>query len=139
VTETVSRATNRVIADSEGHGAFAAEAVELAPGHAPGGTMWAAPLGARNVMLVRFPPDFVSDFHLSRLGAWLFVLSGRFELELASGARREFGPGEIVRFEDDRGDGHRTRTLGGEVVAVIAQTLPGRTDGDPPQISTAHL
>jgi quercetin dioxygenase-like cupin family protein len=100
--------------------------VEFAPNAGPAGTVWLAPIGTGGFTLVRFPPGFTSETHVTKVPSWLIVLQGRIEVALSDGARRTFEPGSVIRFADSVGHGHQTRALddAGATVAIAATNAP---------------
>src|SRR5262249_9207457 len=71
------------------------------------------------------PPGGDHDFHWSPGRALQFTLSGRLELELGDGSRRQFGPGDSFMLDEQgRGQGHRSHELAPRV------TLNVRIDPD---------
>ena len=112
----------KVVVDADGRTAFAPFEIELTRTAGPAGTFWAAALAQSGASLLSFPAGFVSEFHTSPTTPWLFVLQGRFEVEVSDGVTRVFEPGDTIRFEDSSGQGHRSRSLGGEDVFVAIAT-----------------
>lgn len=47
--------------------------------------------------------------HVAPQRHWIIILSGRVEVTVSNGDRREFGPGDIVLDEDVSGRGHLTK------------------------------
>ncbi|MBK6659277.1 MAG: cupin domain-containing protein [Proteobacteria bacterium] len=72
-------------------------------------------LGAVNVLFVELPVGLDQDWHPAPNRQFVIVLSGRLEVEVAGGARREWGAGEVFMADDTRGQGHLTRVLEGPV------------------------
>ncbi|MGY1773724.1 hypothetical protein [Blastococcus sp. SYSU D00813] len=69
--------------------------------------------------MYRFPAGFANDFHNAPAPTWMLFLTGRFEITTSDGSRRLFGPGDVVRFEDVTGPGHRSRVVSDDDVHVV--------------------
>lgn len=72
-------------------------------------------IGAVNVLFVELPAGLDQDWHPAPNRQFVIVLSGRLEVEVASGERRRWGPGEVFLADDTSGQGHLTRVLDGPV------------------------
>lgn len=64
--------------------------------------------------LHRYSPGYVNDWHPAPRRQYVITLSGRGEVELASGQKITSGPGHIEFAEDTTGKGHITRVVGNE-------------------------
>jgi len=62
----------------------------------------------------RLPPGFFRDWHPVSRRQYVITLSGRGEVELASGRTIRSEPGHVFLAEDLTGQGHITRVLGTE-------------------------
>lgn len=70
-------------------------------------------------------PD-VWDFHVAPRRQFAIHLRGRTEIEVGSGERRTFGPGDILLADDRTGQGHISREIEGprlQVFAVLADVV----------------
>ena len=78
----------------------------------------AAPLGvsdtanADTLLFLTFPVGWVGEWHAAPRKQFVFVLSGRIEVEVGDGEKREFGPGDVILALDTAGRGHISRTVG---------------------------
>jgi hypothetical protein len=87
----------------------------------PGGVFNAAAMGESAVALVVFEPGFACDFHNTPDPTWMFVMHGQLEMELSDGVVQRFGPGDIIHFSDQDGQGHKSTVIGDqEVIAATA-------------------
>ena len=59
------------------------------------------------------PPGLVSDFYNAPRRQIFIPLTGRVEMEVGDGTKRQFGPGDIVFADDGSGEGHKTREIEG--------------------------
>jgi hypothetical protein len=66
---------------------------------------------ASSTYFVRFPPGFTQDWHPASERRYLVTLSGKGEIELATGQKIPLEPGRVLRAEDLSGKGHITRTV----------------------------
>jgi hypothetical protein len=102
--------------------AIVEEVAELSP--VPGLTGTAAlsvgPLGSGDAALYRFPAGFENDLHNTEVLTWMIVIEGQLELGTTDGASAILQPGDVARFEDATGPGHRSRVVAGSEVLVAA-------------------
>jgi len=90
----------------------------------------AAPLGAsasgeaETLLFLTYPVGWVGDWHPAPRKQFVFILSGRVEVEVGDGEKRSFGSGDAILAADITGPGHIARTLGNKpaVSAVVAVT-----------------
>jgi quercetin dioxygenase-like cupin family protein len=94
--------------------------LEQSPG-APGGVE-RSEVNVTRLQFLRWPPGVVNDWHPAPARQYVITLSGRGEVELASGKKILLEPGRVLLAEDVSGKGHITRTLGTEVWIRI--TIP---------------
>ncbi len=78
---------------------------------------------APGVLFREMDPDYDSGWHCVPNPLYLVILRGEIEIEVGSGEVRRFGPGTILRPEDDSGEGHRTRGLGGQIISTVVVNL----------------
>lgn len=70
---------------------------------------------AEGISLKESAPGTVQDWHPAPCRQYVITLSGTSEIEIASGVRRRFGPGDIMLADDTTGRGHVTRIVGDQV------------------------
>lgn len=63
------------------------------------------------------------DYHTAPRHQYVVFLSGGAEIEVASGAKRQFGPGDVLVAEDLTGHGHIIRNVGEEPRVSLAVPL----------------
>ncbi|MDH3601552.1 MAG: hypothetical protein OEU26_18220 [Candidatus Tectomicrobia bacterium] len=66
----------------------------------------------------RFPADYFSDWHTAPRKQYIVILSGKMEIGIGDGSKRQFGPGDIVLADDMTGQGHTTASVGAPRVSV---------------------
>jgi quercetin dioxygenase-like cupin family protein len=76
---------------------------------------------AASTNFVRFPSNFLEDWHCAHARRYVITLSGRGEVEVAGGRRIRMEPGRVVLFEDRTGKGHISRALTADWTAVFVQ------------------
>ena len=74
------------------------------------------------------PAGGLLDFHTAPRRQFVITLSGVVEIECGDGARRRFGPGDIMLADDTTGQGHITREIEGPRRSLF---LPVPADFDP--------
>jgi quercetin dioxygenase-like cupin family protein len=80
----------------------------------------AAAAGAQ-IVFRRFPADYFSDWHCAPRRQYIIILSGRMEIGIGDGTKRQFGPGDVLLADDLSGQGHTTASVGEpRVSATIA-------------------
>ena len=77
----------------------------------------------KDAQFLRLPKGKVQDWHNTRVRQYIVTLSGRGEVEFASGQKIPLDPGRIVLVEDVRGKGHITRSIGQEDLVFFAVPL----------------
>lgn len=68
----------------------------------------------------------VWDYHVAPRRQFAIHLRGRTEIEVGSGERRTFGPGDILLADDLTGQGHISREIEGprlQIFAVLADSV----------------
>ncbi len=118
---------HNVVEEPGGKSRFVSGELELAPvaDVSPGGVFNAVGLGDAGVGIVVFDAGFECGFHNTPAPTWMFLTSGRIEIEVSDGDAREFKAGDIVHFSDAAGQGHRSKVLGDEeVIAATAGFNP---------------
>jgi hypothetical protein len=85
---------------------------------------------APGVLFREMDADYDSGWHCVPHPLYLVILAGEIEIEAGSGEVRRFGAGAILRPEDDNGEGHRTRGVGGRIISTVVVNLtPARAAG----------
>jgi len=70
------------------------------------------PFPVRGLIFVEQPPSTPDwEPHVAPRRQWVIVLRGRAEVTVSTGERREFGPGDVLLFEDTEGEGHVSTPL----------------------------
>jgi hypothetical protein len=75
-----------------------------------------------NVTFARSSDGYFNDYHNApRRQYAIFMSGGQMEVGIGDGTVRSFGPGDAVLFEDMTGQGHTSRTVGGD---RLSATVP---------------
>src|SRR5437660_1336954 len=75
---------------------------------------------ASNITFTRSPNGRFSDWHNApRRQYAIFLSGGQMEVVIGDGTTRRFGPGDAVLFEDLTGQGHTSRSVGGDRLTAI--------------------
>src|SRR6201998_3169370 len=75
---------------------------------------------ASSITFTRSPNGRFSDWHNApRRQYAIFLSGGQIEVVIGDGTTRRFGPGDTVLFEDLMGQGHTSRSVGGERLTAI--------------------
>ena len=69
------------------------------------------------------PPGWWQDYHTAPRHQYVVFLSGGAEIEVASGEKRRFNPGDVLVAEDLTGHGHIIRNTGEEPRVSLAIPL----------------
>ena len=70
------------------------------------------PFSVQGISFVEQPPSTPDwEPHVAPRRQWVIVLRGRAALTVSTGERREFGPGDVLLFEDTEGEGHVSTPL----------------------------
>ena len=77
------------------------------------------------------PPGTLNDWHVGPRRQFVITLSGRAEIEVASGKKIALEPGHIELIEDTTGKGHTTRVVGKEDRVSISIPLTDQTVATP--------
>jgi len=73
-----------------------------------------------SITFTRSPNGRFSDWHNApRRQYAIFLSGGEMEVVIGDGTTRRFGPGDAVLFEDLTGQGHTSRSVGGDRLTVI--------------------
>ena len=84
--------------DTDGRARFREHALALPEGTPA--SMLSAVMPSGGLQLRLSPVGFRSGFHVTTTPQWVFILSGRMEINLQDGSARAFGPGQHF-FSDD--------------------------------------
>ena len=79
--------------------------------------------GPGDITLGQRPPGWWQDYHTAPRHQYVIFLSGGAEIEVASGAKRQFVPGDVLVAEDLTGHGHIIRNTGEETRISLAIPL----------------
>ena len=75
---------------------------------------------ASSITFTRSPNGRFSDWHNApRRQYAIFLSGGEMEVVTGDGTTRRFGPGDAVLFEDLTGQGHTSRSVGGDRLTAI--------------------
>ena len=75
---------------------------------------------ASSITFTRSPNGRFSDWHNApRRQYAIFLSGGQMEVAIGDGTTRRFGPGDAVLFEDLTGQGHTSRSVGGDRLTAI--------------------
>jgi hypothetical protein len=75
---------------------------------------------ASSITFTRSPNGRFSDWHNApRRQYAIFLSGGEMEVGIGDGTTRRFGPGDAVLFEDLTGQGHTSRSVGGDRLTTI--------------------
>ncbi len=87
---------------------------------------------ATGVQFRRTPAGTFSDWHVGPRRQYVITLSGRGEIEVASGRKIPLEPGRIELIEDTTGKGHTTRVTGTEDRVSISIPLADQASSRQP-------
>ena len=81
------------------------------------------PQAASQIMFVRLPPGWSTDWHPAPAYQYVCVLAGQVEFTVGDGDVRQFAAGDVLHLQDITGKGHCTEVIGEEdlVIAVVQQ------------------
>src|SRR5580704_359795 len=75
---------------------------------------------ASSITFTRSPNGRFTDWHNApRRQYAIFLSGGQMEVVIGDGTTRRFGPGDAVLFEDLTGQGHTSRSVGGDRLTAI--------------------
>jgi hypothetical protein len=112
--------------DTDGRARFREQALALPEGTP--GAMLSALMPTGGMQLRHSPVGFRSSFHVTTTPQWVFIVSGRMEINLQDGSARVFGPGEHFYSADTLPPGatfdptlhgHWSRQLGDEPLVTL--------------------
>ena len=84
--------------DTDGRARFREQAITLPEGTPS--SMLSALMPSGGLQLRHSPVGFRSSFHVTTTPQWVFILSGRMEINLQDGTSRVFGPGQHFYSDD---------------------------------------
>lgn len=67
--------------------------------------------------------DYSYDWHNTPRRLFAIMLEGEVEIEIGDGAKRQFGPGDILLAEDTEGRGHIARNVNNQPRKTVFVTL----------------
>ena len=79
--------------------------------------------GPGDITLGQRPPGWWQDYHTAPRHQYVVFLAGGAEIEVASGAKRQFQPGDVLVAADLTGHGHIIRNTGEETRISLAIPL----------------
>ena len=79
---------------------------------------------AQKLGFLTVPAGISPDWHPAPGKRFVVILSGLAEIEVGSGERRKFGPGDVVLVSDVQGRGHIVRVLSKEDVVAAWVPVP---------------
>ncbi len=80
-------------------------------------------VGPGDITVGQRPAGWWQDYHTAPRHQYVVFMSGGAEIEVASGAKRRFGPGDVLVAEDLTGHGHIIRNIGEEPRVSLAVPL----------------
>lgn len=80
-------------------------------------------VGAGDFTVGQRPAGWWQDYHTAPRHQYVVFMSGGAEIEVASGDKRQFGPGDVLVAEDLTGHGHIIRNVGEEPRVSLAVPL----------------
>ncbi len=84
--------------DTDGRARFREQAIALPEGTPS--SMLSALMPSGGLQLRHSPVGFRSNFHVTTTPQWVFILSGKMEINLQDGSSRVFGPGQHFYSDD---------------------------------------
>lgn len=91
----------------------------------PNGVVDLAPV--KGVEIHRTQPGFSIGWHVEKRRQYVITLSGRGEIDIASGKKIFLNPGSILLVENTTGKGHMTRVLGDKPWVALWVPLQDKT------------
>ena len=80
-------------------------------------------VGEGDITVGQRPAGWWQDYHTAPRHQYVVFMSGGAEIEVASGDKRQFGPGDVLVAEDLTGHGHIIRNVGEEPRVSLAVPL----------------
>jgi hypothetical protein len=91
------------------------------------GTELSAVVPVKSLQFRRTNLDYNLDWHTAPARQFVITLSGESEVELEGGKKLRLGPGNILLAEDTTGQGHISRALTGDRIALDIGLADGAT------------
>ncbi len=91
------------------------------------GSDLSASVAVTSLQVRRTNPDYFYDWHPAPRRQLVVTLSGESEIELDGGKKLRLGPGHILLAEDTTGQGHISRALKGDRIALDIGLADGAT------------
>lgn len=85
--------------------------------------MLSDPEEASGIIFRENKPDYNYKWHNAPRRQYIIMLEGVVEVEVGSGEKRRFHPGDILRVEDTTGRGHKSRAIGNKPRKSVFVTL----------------
>jgi quercetin dioxygenase-like cupin family protein len=98
----------RIYADAAGESRFEDVSYPLTDG-GPIGYL-SEKVKVQNLIFRKVPPGY-DDLHNAPQRQYVILLDGAVEIEISTGEKRVFNPGDILLMEDTTGKGHRSRNV----------------------------
>jgi hypothetical protein len=116
----------RVLVDEDGRSGFVDEEVvgeATVPVNGVPPLLLSGPFPVRTLTFVEQPPSTPDwERHVAPRRQWVVVLRGRSAVTVSTGERREFGPGDVLLFEDTTGEGHVSTPLTEDLAFLMVPT-----------------
>ena len=80
-------------------------------------------VGPGDITVGQRPAGWWQDYHTAPRHQYVVFMSGGAEIEVASGDKRQFAPGDVLVAEDLTGHGHIIRNIGEEPRVSLAVPL----------------
>ncbi|MXZ91647.1 MAG: hypothetical protein F4W95_09400 [Chloroflexi bacterium] len=80
-------------------------------------------VGPGDITVGQRPAGWWQDYHTAPRHQYVVFMSGGAEIEVASGEKRQFNPGDVLVAEDLTGRGHIIRNIGEEARVSLAVPL----------------
>ncbi len=88
----------------------------------------AAPQNVKYWRVAKYLPGHYVDFSTVEDIQFVSVMSGRMELTVSNGEKRNLARGDMILLQDTSGQGHCTRVLGHEPCQVLIVAMPDTGD-----------
>ena len=77
-----------------------------------------------DMIFKRVPAGFFNDWHNVPFRFYNIILEGHMEYQIGDGTFHRFGPGDVIQWEDQTGQGHTSRVVEGGPRLAISLRLP---------------
>jgi uncharacterized cupin superfamily protein len=104
----------RVVRTQDGGSAFEDAELDLTERRISAGVppMFTCGMSVSGAVTFLRSAEFDSDPHPAPREQWVVMVRGAIEVQVSDGARRRFGPGDLVYVTDTTGSGHVTAAVG---------------------------